>query len=1143
MSTLKGDLSAFGLPELFQHLSQNKKYGILRIYHEEQEKKLIFQANGITLLSSGDRKSKEIGKLLVFHRIISLAQLEQALSHQRRSKSKSILGQTLIELGFVQLEDISRVMLDQIKEEIYDLFTWEKANFEFIEDLREVEKLHLDPNLIIDKENIAGTILEAMQRIDEWKVIQEDIPSMHTIYVPANIYLEDLVKIRSEEALRHVLNSAPTENSSNMQIFALVDGRNTVEDIVQKSYMPRFEVFIELCNLIRQSFIRPATAHELVSICQVDPEDKQRKSMIYAYAYPMCYQDPMQFNCTLEILKYFQENPSLHPKFPFQIKQEVLRIAQIYMGAKDLESARYLLKLSWPQFNQEEDYSKLYLDILAHLKESDEALTLLYPLIKKLNEQGEFRKLNQYYNLAKTFDPNHPLLKKIKALRSSPERKFSRTLILTIVICVAIFGGLYYHLYQKTQQESSTLFGKLTQETNGMKQDYRVRMEECFRQKNYSKATLLFREMRQNKDFIEQALKSIEDFLSKNKLFFVQSQFQELFDTLTTYKTTFKTQLSTYETKLNEIRVLILDELEHFLKQGRLSAFLEKMRESETLFITYIDYELLPEPKLRGFYPEGQFLNEAVKSRFPILMSELGNVINNHKRAEAKLDEIQKSWNNAIQFKNSSSFKDCLSAEREMLYKIPETDFHRQVKVPFLIFPSFDEETEPELARNKELSKNLKIQFENAQAEQEILLDNKTSYFLCSYSLPIHSTEYKPLQIQIQVEYPGFKPVQESFSQLQLISNNQLSYAFSLRRKHTEYPFSNLTHLLEYRDMLLCVSEDGGGSLIRAVDLEGKERWTLPPFYERIVFSPTLYKDYLIVGTSPTNLESELNHFKLAFYKLNTLSGKPEEEYAITVEGGVRTSICIFSEQNLMCFGSLTRIQNRLRGCVRFYSLSNLSEVFPPIPVERVPTTGIAHNAKDSIYFGVGQNFYAYSLNTQKNTWKESRSNKLDEFVFQPFTNAKSVGVILNTTNGNFFSFDLDSGKVLKPLYTREKVLSSPQISHGIVSITTPSEILGYYLKDFETFCPRYTSSAKISGSAVSDGRYVYFVTEDGDLYAILPKSDNSQGQGGEIAWKYSLKKELKDYSGLSGPMMIYHQRLFLPLKQSLIVFELAPSS
>src|SRR5258705_14013628 len=95
---------------------------------------------------------------------------------------RRLLGEELVNSSHVTRKGIQEVVRAQIGEEIYDLFLWKRAGFEFIEgppveELRDPEshviRLSFDLNMLL---------LEAVRRTDEWTRINLKIQGMDCVF-------------------------------------------------------------------------------------------------------------------------------------------------------------------------------------------------------------------------------------------------------------------------------------------------------------------------------------------------------------------------------------------------------------------------------------------------------------------------------------------------------------------------------------------------------------------------------------------------------------------------------------------------------------------------------------------------------------------------------------------------------------------------------------------------------------------------------------------------------------------------------------------------------------------------------------------------------------------------------------------------
>src|SRR4029079_3744749 len=129
--SFKGDLSTIGLGEVFQMISMSQKEGTLIVQDTESRKCVFFGVSGVQLLSSGRRKGMKIGDMLV--RAGKVTEDSRQAARENVSIQRKKGAEVLAESGVVSEDEIKAILREQIEEEIYDLFLWKKADFEFVE--------------------------------------------------------------------------------------------------------------------------------------------------------------------------------------------------------------------------------------------------------------------------------------------------------------------------------------------------------------------------------------------------------------------------------------------------------------------------------------------------------------------------------------------------------------------------------------------------------------------------------------------------------------------------------------------------------------------------------------------------------------------------------------------------------------------------------------------------------------------------------------------------------------------------------------------------------------------------------------------------------------------------------------------------
>lgn len=263
MGGFRGDLSTLGLADIFQTLSNSQKEGTLVVGDGESRKCIYFGKEGLSLLSLGSRKGLRLGDLLMKAGKISPDQLKELLAAQKGSGKK--LGELVVHRGIATEEEISGVIRTQIEDEIFDLFSWKKASFEFIDGPPSPELTDADKPVTSLKFDVNSLLFEASRRIDEWTLIHQAIPSANTIFAltPAG------------QQLAH-----SAEEPSIRTIARLTDASRTVDQIVEDSGLSRFAACKALYELLTRKGIRQVSQEELVAMGKKLAAQNQRERAI-----------------------------------------------------------------------------------------------------------------------------------------------------------------------------------------------------------------------------------------------------------------------------------------------------------------------------------------------------------------------------------------------------------------------------------------------------------------------------------------------------------------------------------------------------------------------------------------------------------------------------------------------------------------------------------------------------------------------------------------------------------------------------------------------------------------------------------------------------------------------------------------------
>ncbi len=239
MGKLAGDVSVFSIADLLQYLASNAKEGLLSITMGEHRKTIYFSPNGIRLLRTTSRRTNSLGEILIRTRKITREQLDQYLEMQKKTGKK--LGEIVGRLGIVTKKDIDQALKEQVAEEIFDLFSWPTASFEFVEGAPLVQPDTPLADHVLDA-NAGAIMMEAARRNDELLLIMKVIRDDKMIVMKTTKPFE----------------AATIGDNSDLAraLYQQVTGRYMVEEVVRRSLYPRFDALRGLYLLATGGYIK-----------------------------------------------------------------------------------------------------------------------------------------------------------------------------------------------------------------------------------------------------------------------------------------------------------------------------------------------------------------------------------------------------------------------------------------------------------------------------------------------------------------------------------------------------------------------------------------------------------------------------------------------------------------------------------------------------------------------------------------------------------------------------------------------------------------------------------------------------------------------------------------------------------------------
>lgn len=237
--TFGGDLGILGLANLLQVVSMSESRGILSLTNGSQKALIQFCTQGIRLVSGASR-AIPLGRILVRSGKITNEQLEELLADQRRSGRR--LGDLIIEEGLVSEADMHQALREQVAEEIYELFAWNEARFYFAESDNEILPNGAGPlAMVLLDSNLLSLMVEAARRADEISRFRSELP------------VDQLIPVRVGGDVPFAELGVSKHAAS--ELLTMIDGKRSIEEIIQESSFPKFTVLSTLYELKQRGLL------------------------------------------------------------------------------------------------------------------------------------------------------------------------------------------------------------------------------------------------------------------------------------------------------------------------------------------------------------------------------------------------------------------------------------------------------------------------------------------------------------------------------------------------------------------------------------------------------------------------------------------------------------------------------------------------------------------------------------------------------------------------------------------------------------------------------------------------------------------------------------------------------------------------
>jgi DNA-binding response OmpR family regulator len=236
---LRGDLRVVPLAEVLQLLDVQEQSGVLTVERSGARVNMYFRRGRVDqAIADGVPDEFLLGRFVVDGEWVSRTDFEAFLESRGHHTGARLIGQQLVKLGHLAEADLKTCLVRQSSELIYEILRWRHGRFRFAAGM-ELPPPVIDAALGLDVEAV---LMEGYRRVDEWHLIERAIDNF------------DVVFLRNEDSVAQMGRGRLTREE--LAVLELVNGKNTIKEIIRKSRMGSFEVSKMLYRLLSIKLVR-----------------------------------------------------------------------------------------------------------------------------------------------------------------------------------------------------------------------------------------------------------------------------------------------------------------------------------------------------------------------------------------------------------------------------------------------------------------------------------------------------------------------------------------------------------------------------------------------------------------------------------------------------------------------------------------------------------------------------------------------------------------------------------------------------------------------------------------------------------------------------------------------------------------------
>jgi len=244
---LSGDLAVFSMADVLLLMQDRGHTGAVNLSRGRARLDIYLDQGRVDFAGArGISDEFLLGRFLVSGGHLSESDLVRVIAERQAGDNRELLGADLMRRGLLAPPGLRKAMAKQTAALVYESLRWGRGRFVF-RPLTELPPAARDAALGLA---VDGLILEGLRRVEEWRVIEQEIRDF------------DMTFVRNEDKLSSFGRGRLLREEST--IADLVNGRNTVRDLIQISKMGSYDVTQILFRLLRSKLIRRRVAPVVV---------------------------------------------------------------------------------------------------------------------------------------------------------------------------------------------------------------------------------------------------------------------------------------------------------------------------------------------------------------------------------------------------------------------------------------------------------------------------------------------------------------------------------------------------------------------------------------------------------------------------------------------------------------------------------------------------------------------------------------------------------------------------------------------------------------------------------------------------------------------------------------------------------------